>query len=251
MKLKEIQKIFQDHLKFENGLTSTTPLQGLESICVPPPEGSLTDRFQAYVTGLPARMEDAMKELFPKISSLLGEDLFSQLVYDYVRQYPSRGPDLGKVGYHLPAFLREWPETQSFPYLEDLAVLEIRVSEALHCPLGQTINLDVLGNIPNPETLTFVFQPSTQWFQSCWDVMTYWENNGEISQGKNAFALVLRSECGVQVYWVETTEFQALNRLREGKRLGDLFEVYPHEEIVKWLYSWGQRQVFCNFKYSQ
>jgi hypothetical protein len=69
------------------------------------------------------RLVDALREDYPKLAALLGDDRFYAVAEAYVREHPSRHHDLGRLGVHLPAFLRARPEPER-PDLADLAALE-------------------------------------------------------------------------------------------------------------------------------
>src|SRR5215813_4494003 len=53
------------------------------------------------------RLVDALREDFPNLSALLGEDAFTKLVEGYVRAYPSEHPSLGRLGRKMALFLSE------------------------------------------------------------------------------------------------------------------------------------------------
>jgi hypothetical protein len=87
-----------------------------------------------------ARVADALREDYPKLAVLAGEEGFAALADAYVRAHPSRHPDLGRIGAELPAFLRRRPAPARAD-LAELAALEWARAEvfleAEAVPLGR------------------------------------------------------------------------------------------------------------------
>ena len=80
------------------------------------------ERVEIYADMYGARLVDALREEFPKLAALLGDEDFHSLAEAYVHAYPSESHDIGNAGLHLEAFLREHPGDRSD--LADLAALE-------------------------------------------------------------------------------------------------------------------------------
>jgi hypothetical protein len=86
------------------------------------------ERVQIYADMYLWRLVDALREDYPKLATLLGDAAFYALAEGYVREHPSRHPDLGQLGRHLPGYLREHPDRARLD-LGDLAALEWARSE--------------------------------------------------------------------------------------------------------------------------
>jgi hypothetical protein len=86
------------------------------------------ERVEIYADMYLWRLVDALREDYPKLAALLGDDRFYALAEAYVREHPSEHHDLGRLGVHLPAFLRAHPDPGR-PDLADLAALEWARSE--------------------------------------------------------------------------------------------------------------------------
>jgi hypothetical protein len=90
------------------------------------------ERLEIYANMYFYRILDVMRETYPRLCALVGDDAFHNLVTDYLLTHPSRHPNLRNVGAQLPAFLDGWHA--------DLAALEWArfdvVDEADATPLG-------------------------------------------------------------------------------------------------------------------
>jgi hypothetical protein len=86
------------------------------------------ERVEIYADTYQWRLVDALREDYPKLAKLLGDERFYALAETYVRERPSHHHDLGRMGERLPAFLRAHPDPGR-PDLTDLAALEWARSE--------------------------------------------------------------------------------------------------------------------------
>ncbi len=91
-------------------------------------ELTAAERVEIYADMCLWRLVDALREDYPKLATLLGDELFYALAEAYVRKHPSCHHDLGRMGVHLAAFLRAQPDPER-PDLADLAALEWARSE--------------------------------------------------------------------------------------------------------------------------
>lgn len=98
------------------------------------------------------RLVDALREDYPKVAALLGDDRFLALAEAYVREHPSRHHDLGRLGAHLPAFLRAHPDPGR-PDLADLAALEWARNEVFFEEEVERARPDALAALPTAEFL--------------------------------------------------------------------------------------------------
>ena len=63
-------------------------------------------RVQIYADMFIWRQVEALRQDFPHLLKLLGDEAFFSLCVEYLRRYPSDHPDLGKLGRRLAAHLR-------------------------------------------------------------------------------------------------------------------------------------------------
>jgi hypothetical protein len=82
-----------------------------------------SERIAIYADMYRWRLSDALREDYPKLAALLGDERFLALAGAYARAHPPDRPDLGQHGRHLPAFLRGAP-APGRAELADLAALE-------------------------------------------------------------------------------------------------------------------------------
>jgi hypothetical protein len=86
--------------------------------------GLFDERLRIYADMYLWRLVDALRNDFPKLAAVVGDDDFYALMSQYLRQHPSEHPDVGQVGRHLVSFLRQNRDPTCREDLADLAELE-------------------------------------------------------------------------------------------------------------------------------
>jgi hypothetical protein len=104
------------------------------------------DRLAIYRNMYTARLLDALRETFPNLARLLGDDRFAALGEDYLARHPSEHHDVGRIGRRLPAFLRAYPDSERRD-LADLAELEWARNEVFFAPESEAVGAEVLATL--------------------------------------------------------------------------------------------------------
>lgn len=123
MTLAETQAAF--HALATRGAAPPLPA---DDFLVGSPELPAAERVGIYADMYQWRLTDALREDYPKLAAVLGDERFLALAEAYAREHPSDHPDLGQFGRHVPAFLRRFPGCERAD-LHDLAALEWARSE--------------------------------------------------------------------------------------------------------------------------
>lgn len=120
------------------------PPKAAEEFLVGSTELPANERIGIYADMYLWRLSDALREDYPKLAALLGDERFLALADAYAREHPSDRPDLGQLGRHLPAFLRRFPAPERAD-LADLAALEWARSEVFFGAPATPVARDALA----------------------------------------------------------------------------------------------------------
>ncbi|MFT0861866.1 putative DNA-binding domain-containing protein [Ancylobacter sp. G4_0304] len=100
----------------------------------PPPEfaGHAERRFAIYRNNVAVGLIRALETRFPVLVSLLGEEFFRAMAWEFTRAHPPSSPVLMSFGDELPAFIAGFEPAEEMPYLADVARIEIARTRAYH-----------------------------------------------------------------------------------------------------------------------
>jgi len=201
------------------------PPNEAEEFLVGSPELSEDERIGVYADMYLWRLTDALREDYPKVAALLGDERFLTLAEAYARAYPSDRPDLGQFGRHLPAYLRRFAGGERAD-LHDLAALEWARSEVFFETPAEPVARDALaalGPATFPEARLELI-PALRVLTLDHDAATLWRRleDGEPADAPLAdpTAVVVWRE-GFEVFHgrIELDEARALESARAGEPL--------------------------------
>ena len=211
--------------------------EGIESIVEPGARLSPQKRVEIYAEMYFSRQVDALKEDFPKLAALLGEEKFAHLAEAYLQAYPSEHPSLGRLGRKLAQFISERPDDNARPDLAELAALEWARAEVF-----------VESDAPSAPSAVFTrlraeqiaqakcrLSPAIRVLFLSHDPMPLWralENREEIPEPSPVQQHVLVWRKGWAVYHaaIDADEARALERAREGRPLNEVCEAFAERE---------------------
>lgn len=159
MSLADIQKGFWELIvapegarKAERDLQASgvLPEGFVDAVFVGDERRSAIDRVDVYANMYFFRLRDAIREDFPKVALLAGEDAWHDLLTDYVLAHPPVSWSMRYAGQHLPAFLAKHPLAEERPWLADLARLEWARADAFQQRDEPMLPLEALSAI-DPE----------------------------------------------------------------------------------------------------
>ncbi|HTE52874.1 MAG TPA: DNA-binding domain-containing protein [Kofleriaceae bacterium] len=138
MKLAELQERFWRLITAPEPVSTALPELAASDPGVAPlrrwidadSEASAVVRLDVYAGMYFFRLLDVLREDYPGLVKLVGDDAFHNLVVDYLLAHPSDNPSLRWLGRHLPGHLDDHPLRGRFPAAAALARLEWMRGEA-------------------------------------------------------------------------------------------------------------------------
>lgn len=136
-------------------------------------------RFDVYRNNVAASLIAALETGFPVIRALLGAGTFRSLASRYLRLHPPRSPVMMLYGQDMPAFLARIAPLRKYPYLADVARLELLIRESYHAGDGTPIDTADLQALPTERLMAarLGLAPALRLLRSDWPVHAIWQRN--------------------------------------------------------------------------
>lgn len=207
-----------------------------EDFLVGSPELRAHERIGIYADMYLWRLADALREDYPKLAALVGDERFLAVADTYAREHPSDRPDLGQFGRHLPAFLRRFAGGERAD-LHDLAALEWARSEVFFDSPAEPVAREALAAL-GPDAFPdagLQLIPALRVLSLDHDVATLWrgmEDGGgaDAPAAKRTAVVVWRA--GFEVFHapVALDEARALELARAGEPLATVCAAFGERE---------------------
>ncbi len=153
---------------------------------MPPPPGLVgpdgepsARRFAVYRNNVVAGLILALKDAFPAVCRIVGEDFFRVMAREYVLAKPPTSPVMLGYGRGFPSFVGHFEPAAGLAYLADVARIERAWVEAYHAPDAVPLDGSSFGAIA-PEALSELrlqLHPSLRVVRSAYPALTIWRMN--------------------------------------------------------------------------
>lgn len=135
-------------------------------------------RFDVYRNNVTVSLIEALETGFPVLRRLLGPAFFRGLAREFLRAHPPESPLLMFYGTALPGWLERAEEVAAWPYLPDIARLELLLRRAHHAADAPVLDPAALS-LPPERLLTarMHLAPAVGLLTSPWPVWSIWRAN--------------------------------------------------------------------------
>lgn len=218
------------------------------------------ERLAVYRNNVQHNLTEALRDLYPVVLRLTGEDWFRQVAHAYIHAHASRSGDLNDYGREFPEYLAALPVVaEALPYLPDTARLEWLVHEAFHAADASPLNLERLAGVPVQAygQMRFHLHPACRLLQSDYPVHRIWQVNQPGHTGQETVSLgeggaellVFREEdytIGVEA--LDAAAFHFISALQRGQALSAIADAMPEgPEVGALLQSLVERDIVADF----
>ena len=144
------------------------------------PEGRAAGkRFDVYRNNVVFSLCEALVTAFPVLHKLLGEQFFSAMAGIFVRKHPPSSPLLMFYGEEMPAFLETFEPAQKYPYLADVARLELAMRHSYHAADAKPVDPQVFAAMPGDQLMAsrLTLAPALTLLRSRFPIYSIWAAN--------------------------------------------------------------------------
>lgn len=197
-------------------------------------------RFSVYRNNVVVGLIDALKQSFPAVTRIVGEEFMTAMARIYVAADPPSSPILLHYGAGLASFIEGFEPALSVPYLADVARMERAWHEAYHARETSTLEPSTLAGLAPHEFESIIFTPhsSLRLVASPYPALSIWQMNVEdaeprqIDLNQSESAIILRPHKEVEARAVSASSFIFLQALVRGQTVSQaLREAVRHDEL--------------------
>jgi hypothetical protein len=217
----------------------------------------ISERIRIYRGNLHALWSSALRNAFPVIHELVGEEFFDQLSILYGQQFPSQSGDLNVFGQHFADFLQEEVSVQAYPYFSSVAALEWQQHCAYYAADADAFDLASFLSIAGQDATSYalichpafaLFNANFAAVQICLAHQNEAKETISFALDISSYAVVSRKDWRVQLTQLSDAEFVSLRALRDGESLGvaleSAMELDPEFEVASTLQQWFALGIF-------
>lgn len=182
-------------------------------------------RFSVYRNNVTVSLTAALARRFPVIQRLVGPDFFQQMARLFAETHRPRTPVLLEWGGSFPDFLAGFPPLAEYPYMADVALIEVARGQAYHAADRAPIASGVLCNV-DPARLVLSLHPSVRVMRLDYAAVSVWTQNqpgavrGPLDITVPQIALILRdAEYKVPVLSISGADAVMIDRIGAGATL--------------------------------
>lgn len=189
------------------------------------------ERFAIYRNNVITSLVEALRQTYPVVQDLVGEDFFRAMAVIFVREFPPTSPVLAYYGRGLADFVESFEPAKSLPYLPDVARMEFARLCAYHAADAESLTtLGAEFSQASEEELgraAIAFHPSAHLLRSPFAVGSLWAaHNGigaieDIDIDTHEAVLITRVDMEVAVVLISACDAEFVAALMSGAPLGD------------------------------
>ena len=218
-------------------------------------------RLAVYRNNTLLGLTEALRDVYPVVNRLVGENFFNRLAQAYILDFPPQSGCLLTFGGQFAGFLSDFALTQSLPYLPDMARLEWYCHEAYHEADETGLNVSSLAGVPATlyGDLRFQLHPTARFLASGYPVLRIWQSNQSNCTGDGRInldeggcrLLVFRPRLEVEIVQLDDAGYCFLTALCSGVTLVEAVEqgytADPEFEVRACLQRWLGRALLTGF----
>ncbi|RZA02993.1 MAG: DUF2063 domain-containing protein [Moraxellaceae bacterium] len=194
---------------------------------------SRDERLGIYHTAYRLRLIDTLRHDFPALELSIGDDIFSNVMSEFIAYHPSQHPSLRWFGAALPKFLKAHPIAQHQIEIYELAEFEWAQAMAFDAQDAMCSCLDDARSLQPTQwlSLRLEFHPSLQQLSLISNAPDIWHSlindNIKIETHMNTESvhwLIWRHELQVLYRSIDETEHWCLDTFLNNKNFSDICE---------------------------
>jgi hypothetical protein len=195
-------------------------------------------RFDVYRNNVTVSLTEALRQCFPVVRKLVGDDFFTAMAREHLRAHPPTSPILMFYGAAMPDFLANFPPVAHLGYLPDIGRLELALRHAYHAADATPVAADALGALaPEMFLATRIrLAPALHLIRSDWPIHAIWHANmsggAAPKQRRAEDVLILRPAFDPMPHLLPEGAASFIETLSRGGTVGAAIEATPTLDLT-------------------
>jgi hypothetical protein len=186
-----------------------------------------TRRFAVYRNNVAVGLIEALAKRFPVIQRLVGAEFFANMGHIYLQTHRPKSPVLLEWGENIPNFLAGFSPLANYPYMADVARIEMARGQAFHASDASSITAEALmAAAADPGTTRLGLHPSLRVLYLDHPAVSIWSANQSNSSPQvrmpagAQIALILRDPVfDVSVHAIGVGDATMISAMQAGETL--------------------------------
>jgi len=234
--LNHLQRDFIDSVFQLDGAATQSILSQLNGTT----QLSIKEQFKIYQQSIHDGLTNALQQIYPVCTELVGERYFYSMARKYILSNPSRSPDLTDYGESFSKYIKHHPVITTVPYLSDMAKLEWAYHRAFHAPNETGFNIESIYKY-SAEQLTkciFFLPDSHHFISSHFPIDRIWEmhqtaNEDSLEIEKHAgYYFVFRKSYEIHIDRLTKHEYLFLKAVKQNIPFIEIYDQLADETIA-------------------
>ncbi len=172
-----------------------------------------------------------LQSQFPTVHQIVGDEFMRQAALACFAKFPPRAVSPLRTAQIFPDFLATFDAAAAFPYLADVAMVDLGVLQAFHSADAVSINPDLFSQ-QSAETLIHKrvrLHPACYWLDSGYAIYDIWQlynaksPPATIDHRLAQQVVIVRPQLTVEIYAIDTGFVKALDALDANATLEEAF----------------------------
>ncbi len=207
--------------------------QHFETLTVSPAEN-----LAIYSNNIQSSLINTLKNTYPLIVKLVGEDFFKVTAREYIEQHPSRSSNMHDYGEYFSRFLAHYPPVKNLIYLVEVAEFEWICHSLYFAADHNGFDRARLRNISSEqyENLHFMLHPAScvmKFHYPILDIIDLCKHNPDTQIDINAGGLnmlIIRRNLELMLVPLENADFAFLHTLQQNYTLSEALTAAQHHQ---------------------
>lgn len=254
--MNALHKLQHEFLGYLLDNSSSDIIERIESS----PQRSAEQRMTYYGVGYVLRLKEALSTDYERLHGYLGDELFENLMQQYIDRYPSQHPSLRYFGQHMPTLVEQLEPFDQLPEVAEITRIEQAFANSFDAADRPCVSVNELATL-EPEawaSFTLNFHGAVQLLAQKTNSFQIWKalsNEETPPQKENSDTtwLIWRQNLVSRYRALEKPELAALTIAMSAGSFSDvcegLLEYFSEEETpmraVGYLQQWMNDQMVC------